>query len=63
MDIFGGWWMELLHMISLSLVIILVGAIFSLSLSFSFCHALEACGIPSLGMHLFISFCIAHTLW
>jgi hypothetical protein len=25
---------------------------------------LWACGIPSLGMHLFFSFCIAHTfLW
>ena len=31
-------------------------------LSFFHCHALWACGIPSLGMHLFISFCIAHTL-
>ena len=33
------------------LVKFLVCAIFS----FSFCHALEACGIPSLGIHLFSS--------
>ena len=26
-----------------------------------FLYALGACGIPPLGMHLFISFCIAHT--
>src|SRR6185503_2888926 len=33
-DIFGGWWMKLFYMNSLSLVIFLVWAIFSFSLFF-----------------------------
>ena len=52
------WWMvdeNLLYDFSLP-CIFLVWAIFSFSFSFSFCHALEACGIPSLGMHLLFLF-------
>ena len=51
---FGGWWMKLLYMISLSLVIFLVWAIFSFSRFFR--HTLWVCGTPSLGMHLFSLF-------
>ena len=53
-NLFGWMVYELLYMISLSLVFFLdISYIFFL---FSFCHALEACGIPSLGMHLFFFF-------
>ena len=50
---------------SLTLVMFLVWAIFSFSLSF-FCHTLWVCGIPSLGMHLFFDMpCghVAYLLW
>ena len=61
-----GW--ELLYMNSLSLVMFLVWAIFSFSLSLFFWHTLWVCGTPSLGMHLFSFFdmpCghVAYLLW
>ena len=70
------WWMvaELLCMISLSHVYIFFGMGYISSFSLFFLHALWACGIPSLGMHLslslfFISFFympfghVAYLLW